>query len=209
MSRHILLLAGSLREGSFNARLLRACCALFPAHWQCTQAIGLGDLPAYNGDNDGADPPAAVVTLRAQLAHADAVVIITPEYNHSVPGVLKNAIDWASSPPARMPLSGKVVAAVVATAGSVLGRSALDELRRVLLDMGNFVVPTPQVVVYRAGEKVISQPGSDGIARDTLTCPLSRSLLLALFAATEDALAAGAGLLGRAGLDHLQQQPKA
>lgn len=202
----ILLVVGSLRGSAFNGRLAEACRALMPSHWHVTASLSLGELPLYNQDHDGSSPPEAVVRWRQQLQAADGVVVLTPEYNHSMPGVLKNAIDWASSPPSAMPLSGKVIAAVVATAGSVLGRAGLDEVRRVLLDMGNFVVPTPQVVVYRAAEKIRVSTDAAGHEQATLVCPLSRALLLALFAGTDQALSAGAGPLGRAGLVALAQQ---
>jgi chromate reductase len=113
----ILAIAGSLREGSHNRALLAHAAAIAPGHVEIAFYEGLGDLPHYDPALDGDDPPAPVRHLREELAGADAVLVSTPEYNGSVPGVLKNAIDWASRPFPDNAIRGKTVAVVGATTG--------------------------------------------------------------------------------------------
>ena len=96
--REPLLVSGSLRRGSHNAALLRAAASALPGGVSHAWLSGIAALPLYSEDDDGERPPAAVVRLRATIAAADAILIATPEYNGSLPGGLKNAIDWASRP---------------------------------------------------------------------------------------------------------------
>src|SRR3954465_14863614 len=101
----VLGISGSLRQGSHNPRLLRAAAEKLPPGTEFVLYDGLRHVPHYD-DDVLADPPAAVEDLREAIREADAVLIATPEYNHSIPGVLKNALDWLSRPLAESPLKG-------------------------------------------------------------------------------------------------------
>jgi chromate reductase len=128
----ILGISGSLRAGSHNTNLLRAAGELVELElWD-----GLKEVPAYDEDDDGADAPAAVARLRAAIAGADAVLFATPEYNSSIPGHLKNAVDWVSRPLATNPLRNKPVAVVGASTGMFGAVWAQAELRKVLAATG-------------------------------------------------------------------------
>ena len=109
---NILMLVGSLRADSWTARLTESTAALLPAGVDAQVYGGLGDLPHYDQDLDTDQPPATVVAFRAAVAEADALVMLTPEYNGSLPGVLKNAIDWASRPRGTSALTDKPVAVI-------------------------------------------------------------------------------------------------
>ena len=109
---NILMLVGSLRADSWTGHLVGAIPGLLPEGVESEVYAGLGDLPHYDQDLDTDAAPAAVVAFRDALAQADALVVATPEYNGSVPGVLKNAIDWASRPRGAAALDGKPVAVV-------------------------------------------------------------------------------------------------
>jgi len=148
----ILAISGSLRRASQNALLLRAAAELLPRGVELEVYDGLKDMPPYDQDDDVEPAPAAVAELRAAVANADAVLISTPEYNSSIPGALKNALDWASRPLATNAFRGKPVAAISSTAGMFGGVWAQAELRKVLGAMGARVVET-EVAVGRASEK--------------------------------------------------------
>jgi chromate reductase len=145
----ILALAGSLRQGSYNRGLLRAAGELAP-DWVKVQFFDIGTLPFFNEDLEAAGDPEAVRHFKEAISRANAILIATPEYNGAVPGVLANAIDWASRPTGRSVLRNKPVAVM----GAVLGRSgsanAQAALRGVLSRVGAIVVPDPQVLVPRA-----------------------------------------------------------
>lgn len=134
-SVRILAVAGSLRAGSTNRRLLRAAQEEAPDGIELVPWDGLRDLPAFDEDAE-ATAPAAVIALRAALADADAMLVSTPEYNGSVPGALKNAVDWVSRPPGASALAGKPVAVVGASASPFGAVWAQAELRKVLVIAG-------------------------------------------------------------------------
>lgn len=136
----ILGIPGSLRVGSHNRQLLTAAASELPAGTRLEMFEELGTVPPYNEDTDGPEPPAAVQQLRSAIAAADAVLIATPEYNHSVPGVLKNALDWASRPHGRCVLHGKPAAVVGASTGLFGAVWAQAEVRKVLGAMSAQVV---------------------------------------------------------------------
>ncbi|SDS70920.1 NAD(P)H-dependent FMN reductase [Nocardioides scoriae] len=128
----ILMLVGSLRTGSWTGELVGTLPALLPAGVEAAAYDGLADLPHYDQDLDGDDAPAAVVAFREALRGADALVVATPEYNGSIPGVLKNAVDWASRPRGASPLDG-LPAAVVSVSPSPRGAQwAREDLVKVL-----------------------------------------------------------------------------
>jgi chromate reductase len=145
----ILALAGSLRQGSYNRGLLRAAEELAP-EWVEVRFFDIGTLPFFSEDLEAAGDPEAVRRFKEAIRAANAVLIATPEYNGAVPGVLANAIDWASRPTGRSVLRNKPVAVM----GAVLGRSgsanAQAALRGVLSRVGAVVVPDPQVLVPQA-----------------------------------------------------------
>jgi chromate reductase, NAD(P)H dehydrogenase (quinone) len=132
----ILGISGSLRDGSYNTNLLRAASELLPPDVDFELWDGLKAVPPYDQDDDGQPAPAGVAALREAIARADAVLFATPEYNWSVPGVLKNAIDWASRPLASNPLRNKPVAVVGASTGAFGAVWSQAELRKVLSATG-------------------------------------------------------------------------
>jgi chromate reductase len=129
----VLAISGSLRAESYNTALARAAAELAPAGVEVELYDGLGLVPPYDADTDGEDSPEAVRDLRERIAEADALLVVTPEYNGSIPGVLKNAIDWASRPPrGRAVIWGKTAAIAGATTGQYGAIWAQQDLRRVL-----------------------------------------------------------------------------
>ena len=150
MTIHIAGVSGSARRGSFNTALLRAAQAVLPDDTKL-EIVEYADVPLYNGDVEGATGfPEPVQEMRAKLAQADAILIATPEYNWSIPGVLKNAIDWASRRP-DSPLIGKPAA--IMGAGGRLGTAyAQGHLRQILAHLDMAVVNRPVVMLSRAPE---------------------------------------------------------
>ncbi|MEP7041026.1 MAG: NADPH-dependent FMN reductase [Chloroflexota bacterium] len=131
----LLGMAGSLRAASFNRALLRAAAELAPSGVEITTFDDLGALPFYDGDLEAAGEPIAVRSLRAAMDAADAILIVTPEYNDGTSAVLKNAIDWASRPPRRT-LSGKLVAVMGASATPGGARGGIESVKRSLRRAG-------------------------------------------------------------------------
>jgi chromate reductase len=147
---HVLGFSGSLRKASFNAGLLRAARELLPEN-MILDVFDLAPLPFYNQDLE-TDLPEIVRTFRATVAAADALLIVTPEYNYSIPGVLKNAIDWASRPVKESSLNDKPVAFM--GAGGVMGTSrAQAHLRQVAVFTNMHPLNKPEVQVQRSWEK--------------------------------------------------------
>ena len=140
MTMVVLGLCGSLRRGSYNRRLLAAAAAELPRGVSLEVSEGLAGIPPYNQDDEDGATPEAVEALRDVITAADAVLIATPEYNASVPGQLKNALDWASRPFPDNALRGKPVAVVGASTGLFGAVWAQAELRKVLKAIGAHVV---------------------------------------------------------------------
>jgi chromate reductase, NAD(P)H dehydrogenase (quinone) len=136
----ILGISGSLRRGSYNTSLLGAAAGLLPADVEFELWGGLKEVPPYDEDDDREEAPAAATALREAIAGADAVLFATPEYNSSVPGQLKNAIDWVSRPLAKSPLRNMPVAVVGASTGAFGAVWSQAELRKVLAATGARVV---------------------------------------------------------------------
>jgi chromate reductase, NAD(P)H dehydrogenase (quinone) len=137
----VLGISGSLRRDSFNSALLRAAAERLPAGAELVEFERLGEIPPYDEDVEATGiEPAAVRELREAIRGADAVLVATPEYNHSIPGQLKNALDWASRPAGRSALSGKPAAAIGASTGMFGAVWAQAETRKVLGAMGGRVV---------------------------------------------------------------------
>ena len=127
---------GSLRDNSHNGALLRAAARLLPLDAALVELDGLSLVPPYDEGEDVVPPPPAVAALRATLASADAVLFSTPEYNSSIPGQLKNALDWASRPFPANSLRGKPAAVIGASTGMFGAVWAQAELRKVLRTIG-------------------------------------------------------------------------
>ena len=151
----ILAVSGSLRESSFNTSLLRAAVEGAPDGVEVELWEGLGELPLYDEDLEH-DPPESVQRLREPWAAADAILFSTPEYNGSVPGGLKNAIDWASRPRLEAVLRNKPVAVVGASTGQFGALWAQQDLKRILGVAGARVVGT-EIPVARAHERFDAQ----------------------------------------------------
>jgi chromate reductase len=148
----VLGISGSLRGGSHNTKLLRAAADFLPDDVEFELWEGLKAVPPYDEDDDTEQAPAAVARLRAAIAGADAVLIATPEYNSSIPGQLKNALDWASRPVATSVLRNKPVAVIGASIGAFGAVWAQGELRKVLAAIGARVVEV-EIAVGHAHER--------------------------------------------------------
>jgi chromate reductase len=172
-------IAGSLRAASFNRALLRAAQELAPEGMQIAP-FDIGAVPLYNGDVEAAGDPPAVAALKAAIRDADALLIATPEYNFGVPGVLKNAIDWASRPPGKSPLNGKPAAIMGATPGLGGTGRAQMALRQSFVFTQTLVLVAPEVLVTRAQDKF----DASGRLTDEATRGFVRKLLEGLAAWT-------------------------
>lgn len=150
---NVLGIVGSLRRGSYNRMLMNAVIELAPDGMH-VETFDLADVPLYNADLDTDDRrPEAVRRLKESIAHADGVLIASPEYNHSVPGVLQNAIDWASRPGMKSPLKGKPMAIMGASGGSVGTARGQQVLKLTLMSTLALVMPHPGVAVGQMKEK--------------------------------------------------------
>jgi chromate reductase, NAD(P)H dehydrogenase (quinone) len=147
----VLGIAGSLRRGSYNRALLRSARSLAPDDMRL-DLFDLHDVPFYDADVEKQGDPEPVSALKRRIREADALVIATPEYQHSLPGVLKNALDWASRPPKDPPLGRKPIAMMGATTGRYGTARAQAELRKVLAYNDAIVLNRPEVLVANAGE---------------------------------------------------------
>jgi chromate reductase len=137
----VLGISGSLRRDSFNTALLRAAAERLPGGVEFVAFERLAEIPAYDADlEESAPAPAAVTELREEMRAADAVLISTPEYNHSIPGGLKNALDWASRPAGESALMGTPAAVVGASTGMFGAVWAQAETRKVLGALGGRVL---------------------------------------------------------------------
>jgi chromate reductase len=152
----VLGFAGSLRQGSFNRALLRAAQELAPPDLAIT-LFDLAPIPLYNADVEAAGDPGPVAAFKEAVRQADGLLIATPEYNYSVPGVLKNAIDWASRPPTGSVLGGKPAMLVGASPGMGGTMRAQLALRQSFVFTQTLAMLQPEVVVARAQEKFDAQ----------------------------------------------------
>jgi chromate reductase len=149
----VLGISGSLRRDSYNAALLRHVGELFETEGAEFEIYhGLRDIPAYDEDSDTEDAPEAVLRIREAVREADAVFFVTPEYNSSIPGALKNALDWVSRPLATSALRYKPVAVIGASSGMFGAVWAQAELRKVLSAIGARVTEG-EVALGNAGER--------------------------------------------------------
>ncbi len=165
----ILGIAGSLRKQSFNRGALLAAQQLAPKDASIEIYENLGDIPPFNQDQE-ATPPPVVIEFKKAIKAADAILFVTPEYNYSVPGVLKNAIDWASRPYGDSAWSGKPVA-IMSASGSIFGGSrAQYVLRQTFIFLNMFPVNQPEVMIGKANEKFDSNGNlTDGTSKQLIT----------------------------------------
>lgn len=169
--------AGSLRAGSYNRALLRAAVELAPEAMVIT-VFDLSGMPPFNADVEALGDPPPVLAFKAAIAHAHALLIVTPEYNYSLPGVLKNALDWASRPAASSVLNGKPLAMMGASTGLLGTVRAQLHLRQVCVFTNMLPLNRPEVFVTRAAGKF----DATGRLTDEETRQRVRTLLDALIA---------------------------
>ena len=170
----ILAFAGSLRKGSYNKALIRAAQELTPEN-AIIEVFDLEGIPPFNQEQENT-PPEKVKEFKEKIRNADALLIATPEYNFSVPGVLKNAIDWASRPKAGNPLEGKPVAIMSASTGRFGGARAQYHLRQSFIFLNMHPVNRPEVMLSDASHNV----DANGNVTNEQTRQLIRQLLEAL-----------------------------
>jgi chromate reductase len=147
----ILGIAGSLRRDSYNRAALRAATELVP-EGASIDIFELDGIPGFNQDEEQ-NPPAKVVELKRRIREVDAILFVTPEYNYSVPGVLKNAIDWASRPYGDSAWNGKPAAIMGASVGAIATARAQYHLRQMMVFLNMFPVNQPEVMIGNASER--------------------------------------------------------
>ena len=174
----ILGLAGSLRRASYNRAALRAAQSLVPSD-ATLETIELDGIPGFNQDDEKTPPP-RVVELKARVRAADAILIVTPEYNYSVPGVLKNAIDWASRPYGDSAWTGKPVAVMGASVGTQGTARAQYHLRQTFVFLDMYPLNKPEVMIANAAQRFDEQ----GNLTDEKARELIGQLLVSLVAWT-------------------------
>jgi chromate reductase, NAD(P)H dehydrogenase (quinone) len=167
----ILGIPGSLRRASYNRGALRAAQELVPEN-ATLEIFELDGIPGFNQDEEQ-NPPAKVVELKKRVREADAILFVTPEYNYSVPGVLKNAIDWASRPYGDSAWNGKPVAIMGASVGGIATARAQYHLRQIMVFLNMFPINQPEVMIGNASERFDAQ----GNLTDEATKDYIRKLL--------------------------------
>ena len=167
----ILGIAGSIREGSYNRAALRAAQSLAP-EGVTIETFDIKGLPGFSQD-DETNPPAQVVELKQRIRDADAILLVTPEYNYSVPGVLKNAIDWASRPYGDSAWARKPVAIMGASVGTQGTSRAQYHLRQIFVFLNMTCVNQPEVMISQAHKHF----DTEGNCKDDVAKKLIRQLL--------------------------------
>lgn len=156
---NLVVLLGSLRSGSFHRALATALPELAPAGVTITLLGSVGDIPHYNADVQAEGFPDAINDMAGAIAAADGVVVVTPEYNYSVPGVLKNALDWLSRLPSA-PFAGKPVSIMSGSPGPIAGARAQYHLRQIMVFLDAIVFTKPEVMVGAINTKVDINAGT-------------------------------------------------
>jgi len=176
MSRQVRILgiAGSLRRDSYNRATLRAATELVP-DGAAIETFELDGIPGFNQDEEQ-NPPAKVAELKRRIREADAILFVTPEYNYSIPGVLKNAIDWASRPYGDSAWNGKPAAIMGASVGAIGTARAQYHLRQMMVFLNMFPVNQPEVMIGNASERF----DADGNLTHEATKEFIRQLLQSL-----------------------------
>src|SRR5687768_6132015 len=170
----ILGIAGSLRRESFNRAALRAATQLVP-EGASLHIFELDGIPGFNQDEEQ-NPPAKVLELKRRIRETDAILFVTPEYNYSVPGVLKNAIDWASRPYGDCAWNGKPAAIMGASIGTIGTARAQYHLRQMFVFLNMFPINQPEVMIGNASERF----DAEGNLTDDTTKDFIRQLLQGL-----------------------------
>lgn len=151
---NILTICGSLRKGSFNRSVMNALPSLAPSSMKFTEAPSFAAFPIYNADDQNSSGfPAAVTALADAVRSADGVIIVSPEYNYSVPGGLKNALDWVSRLK-EQPFSGKPVALMSASGGPLGGARMQYHMRQIMVFLNARVFNTPEIFVASAQTRI-------------------------------------------------------
>jgi len=171
----ILGIAGSLRQESFNRATLREATKLVPENAEIEIFELDGDIPGFNQDNEK-NPPQKIVELKQKIREADAILFVTPEYNYSIPGILKNAIDWVSRPHGDNAFNGKPAAIMGASIGNIATARAQYHLRQMFVFLNVFPVNQPEVMIGNATEKF----DNEGNLKDEQTKEFIRKLLIEL-----------------------------
>lgn len=174
----ILGFSGSLRKGSYNSGALRAAVELCPDEAEI-EICPIGDLPLFSEDLEQ-DPPQSIIDLKAKIRAADAILFATPEYNYSVPGVLKNAIDCASRPYGDSAWEGKPAAIMGASIGGIATARAQYDLRKMMVFLNMFPINRPEVMIANCGDKY----DAEGNLIDETSRQFIREMLEALIAWT-------------------------
>ncbi len=175
---NILGIAGSLRQSSYNRAALRAAKSLIPDN-AVLNIFELDGIPGFNQD-DEQNPPEKVVQLKKRVLAADAILFVTPEYNYSIPGVLKNAIDWASRPYGESVWNGKPAAIMGASIGTLGTARAQYHLRQCCVFLNMFPLNNPEVMIPNAADRF----DADGNLVDDKSRELIAQLLQSLVAWT-------------------------
>lgn len=173
----VTTLVGSLREASLSRVIMDSIVDFFKDYIR-TDEISIGSLPHYCEDLEKNALPSEVCHARQQVSSSDAVIIVTPEFNHGIPGVLKNALDWLSRPAFESPMQGKHVFFITQSPGKLGGVRAQVQLRETLASMRCRLSPLPEVVVTFSEEKV-----EDGQLKDAITAEFIRQQLTIFFGA--------------------------
>ena len=169
-----VVMVGSLRQGSYNAAIARALPALAPEGVTIAPLGSVGDFPLYNHDVQLKGFPPVVTAMAKAIAEADGVIFVTPEYNHSVPGVLKNAIDWISRLP-NQPFAGKPVAIQSASPSLFGGLRAQLHLRHIFVFLDARALTKPEVIIPQVNTKIdpstgeLTDPATRGFLADQLS----------------------------------------
>lgn len=148
----VVTLVGSLRKDSFNRAIFNTAVEKCPEEMELVE-LEIGNLPLFNQDNEK-DPPDVVVNFKKKIEECDAVLFITPEYNYSVPGVLKNAIDWGSRPYGKNSWDNKPATIMSASGGMLGGARAQYHLRQIFVFVNIMAMNTPEVMVAQAMDKI-------------------------------------------------------
>ena len=165
----VLGFAGSLRKGSYNKSLIRVARELAPEGMEI-DFFDLANIPLYNADVEAEGDPEGVKEFKDAIKRVDGLLIATPEYNHGVAGVMKNAIDWASRPPKKAPLDGKPVGILGASPGMTGSARGQSQLRQAFEFTNSYCMPQPEILVYRAHEKFDDEGNlTDESTRDYLS----------------------------------------
>jgi len=168
----VLGVAGSLRRASLNRGLLRAAQAQAP-EGLAIEIFDLAAVPLYNGDVEAAGDPQGVAAFKQAIQASDGVLMVTPEYNHGVPGVMKNAVDWASRPPQSAALARKPVGIIGASPGMTGSARGQSQLRPAFEFTNSYCMPQPELLVFRAHEKF----DAEGVLTDEATAVYLRRYL--------------------------------